>query len=47
MFPDEFSDLRPYGSLGSMKGNRIKQAHDDEVDEEEEPSPKTILANVD
>ena len=47
MFLDEFSDLRSYGFLGPMKGNRIKQSHDDEIDEEEEPSLKTILANVD
>ena len=47
MLLDEFSDLRSYGSLGPMKGNRIKQSHDDEIDEEEEPSLKTILANVD
>ena len=46
MLLDEFSDLRSYGSLGPMEGNRIKQSHDDEIDEEEEPSLKTILANV-
>ena len=47
MFLDEFSDLRSYGSLSPMEGNRIKQSHDDEIDEEEEPNLKTILANVD
>ena len=30
MLLDEFSDLKSYGFLGPMEGNRIKQSHDDE-----------------
>ena len=33
MLLDEFSDLKSYGFLGPMEGNRIKQSHDDEIDE--------------
>ena len=34
MLLDEFSDLKSYGFLGSVEGERIEQSHDDEVDEE-------------